>query len=125
MLKLKETNHSYYCEQGNYYKNGQEYEHMSWNDFKKYMMDGEDLKYHNHDYNHVFRFDIYELDKDIEKTHGKYALYLYYILQRKARNLSHTIYNIKEEDMKEINLFLKSCWDYLKGQWEEFSKEEK
>lgn len=44
------------------------------------------------------------------------------MLQRKARNLSHDIYNIKDEDMEEINLFLKSCWEYLKGQWQEFSE---
>lgn len=124
MLKLKETNHSYYCEEGNYYKNGEWYEHMSWDEFKKYMDMGENGEFHNHNYNHVFRFDIQEVDSEYETTHGKYMLCLYYILQRKARNLSHTIYNIKDEDMEEINLFLKSCWEYLKGQWQEFSEVE-
>lgn len=124
ILKLKETNHSYYCQEGNYYTNGEAYQHMSWDEFKKYMCLGENGEFHDHDYNHVFRFDIIEVNPEVEKTHGKYVLRLFYMLQRKARNLSHDIYNIKEEDMEEINLFLKSCWEYLKGQWQEFSEVE-
>lgn len=118
MLKLKETNHSYYCQEGNYYENSKSYEHMSWESFKSYMMIGE---FHDHDYNHVFRFDIIKVNPKKHKTHGKYVLRLFYILQRKAKNLSHSIYNINENDMDEINLFLKSCWKYLQGQWQEFN----
>lgn len=69
MLELKETNHSYYCQEGNYYTNGEAYQHMSWDEFKKYMCLGENGEFHDHDYNHVFRFYIIEVNPEVEKTH--------------------------------------------------------
>lgn len=68
----------------------------------------------DHDLNHCFRFDL------IEEEEG-FVLYLFYILQRKGDFLPVRVANIQEKDLREVEKYLQSCWDYLKKQWEEFS----
>ncbi|MGG2091294.1 hypothetical protein AB1283_00825 [Bacillus sp. S13(2024)] len=126
-MKLKATNHSYYCSDSNYYIGNSYGENFgrcvyeTWRDFKEAWLN-EDLTI-DHDYNHCFRFDInphrdYETDKEIE---GKFSLDLYFMLQRKGIFRPVHIKEIAESDMPEIEKYLSACWNYIKGQWEEFS----
>jgi hypothetical protein len=127
-MELKPTNHSYYCNDANYYVgnvNGENHgrcEYETWEDFKDSWL-GKDLSI-DHDYNHCFRYDIvkqYDSKTDIERE-DKFSLKLYFILQRKGNFIPVTIKEITEEDMPEIENYLTSCWEYLKTQWEEFTK---
>ena len=118
-MKLQKTSHSYYCSENNYYVNGHENfgrsEYDTWSDFKDEWLLSNDIL--DDDYNHVFRFDILEKDEDS----GEFELWLFFILQRKGIYRPVWIKNIEEEDMKEIEQFLKDRWNYLKNQWEEVS----
>lgn len=122
MMELKATNHSYYCNDGNYYSNEAYGEFNTWQDFREawfHTSEGID-----HDYNHCFRFDIkplYDHENDID-FEDRFSLSLYMMLQRKGAFIPVEIKEIKKEDMKEIEDYLQSCWDYIKGQWMEFSK---
>lgn len=117
-MKLEETNHSYYCSESNYYHNGCMHKYSNWNEFKDEWLDGN----LDDDYNHIFRFDIRRLENDDGVYTGGFELMLYMIQQRKGIFLSIWIKSITEEDMPEIEKFLKERWEYLKNQWEEFSK---
>lgn len=128
MMKVpfKLTNHSYYCSDTNYYANAMErdgfgaHHYDTWKDFQNHWLEGEfDI---DHDYNHVFRFDItpqYDPVEDIEYE-DRFSLKLYFMLQRKGNFVPVLIRNLKEEDMEDVNKYLQMCWDYMKGQWEEF-----
>ena len=114
-MQLQETEHSYYCSHSNH----DIFE--TWVDFKGDWL-GADLSI-DHDYNHCFRFDIkkkidVETDMEIE---GKYSLDLFFVLQRKGRLVSVTVREIIENDMPEIEAYLKMCWEYLQKQWAELS----
>ena len=119
MLELKETAHSYYCSESNYYVNGNanfgRCEYSTWHDFKDDWL-GED-GFIDDDYNHLFRFDI---NKD-EET-GEFNLWLFFILQRKGIFRPVVISLITKDDLEEINAFLHERWEYMKGQWCEFSE---
>lgn len=121
MLKLKETSHKYYCNLGNYYVSGRENngccEYDTWLQFKDGWLDN-DLSLDD-DYNHLFRFDISEN----EEMPGVFSLYLFFILQRIGNFKPVIIHNITQDDMPEIETFLAGRWEYMKNQWEEFSKE--
>ena len=116
-LKLKETNHSYYCSESNFYVNGYQNfgrcEYESWNSFKEEWLNPEDLL--DDDLNHVFRFDITKNEKNPEK----YDLWLFFILQRKGIYRPVWIKNITSDDISDIEDFLKDRWEYMKNQWVE------
>lgn len=113
---LKSTEHSYYCNASNYYVNGNNNfgrsDYESWEEFKANWLNKDGTI--DDDYNHCFRFDI------CEEEDG-YGLWLFIILQRKGNFIPVHIKSIKEENMPEIKAFLQSRWEYLKGQWVEFS----
>lgn len=120
-MDFKATDHSYYCEDSNYYSSNSLAVFESWDDFKESWLN-DDL-WIDHDYNHCFRFDIkplfnHELDKDYE---DRFSLHLYMMLQRKGNFIPITIKEITKENMPEIEKYLSDCWEYLKGQWIEFS----
>lgn len=122
-MKLQKTNHSYYCSESNYYVDGYSNygrsEYDTWNEFKEdWLVSNNTL---DDDYNHMFRFDINELEDQDEQPNGKFELWLFFILQRKGIFRPVWIREIAEEDMKEIEVFLKERWNYLKKQWEEVS----
>lgn len=126
-IKLKETNHSYYCQDSNYYvggENGKNFgraDYDTWSDFKEEWLN-KDL-WIDHDYNHCFRFDIkekYDSEEDTE-IKGEYSLHLYYMLQRKGNFVPVNIKTITDKDMEEVNQYLEQCWNYLKEQWFELS----
>lgn len=120
-LELKATDHSYYCSESKYYVNGcynyGRCDYETWADFKDEWLDPGDLL--NDDLNHVFRFDITES----EETPGTFALWLFFILQRKGIYRPVWVKHITAEDIPEIEEFLKDRWEYLKKQWEEISDE--
>ncbi|MED3625651.1 hypothetical protein P4478_00200 [Bacillus subtilis] len=123
-MELKKTNHYYYCSDSNFYvgnANGENYGsaiHETWKDFKeKWFMSSGEI---DHDYNHCFRYDIdHPLDENDNEIKDKYYMKLYMMHQRKGRFIPVLIRNITEDDMPEIEQFLKSCWDYLCHQWNE------
>ena len=122
ILELKETDHSYYCSESNYYvsgRNGQNFgrcEHSTWADFKEgwLLPASTDL---DDDLNHVFRFDICK-----DEDSGNFKLWLFFILQRKGIYRPVLIRSITQEDMPEIEDFLRKRWEYMRGQWIEFSE---
>lgn len=119
-LELKSTNHNYYCSESNYYAGGHENfgrnDYDNWEAFKEeWLWDGKI----DDDLNHLFRFDILEN----EDTPGHFTLLLFFILQRKGIFRPVRIESITEQDLPEIEAFLKSRWEYMKRQWEEFSQE--
>lgn len=121
MLELKNTSHRYYCSNTNYYVDGRENhgrcDYDTWADFKEEWLDkGVSI---DDDYNHLFRFDIYDTDDNP----GHFSMELFFILQRKGIFRPVFIREITKEDMEEIEIFLKGRWEYLKNQWREFSYE--
>lgn len=119
-LELKNTKHSYYCSESNYYVDGtRNYglcEYDTWEDFKEeWFVDGS----LDDDLNHLFRFDILEND-DVP---GEFRLFLFFILQRKGIFRPVCIRNITKDNLSEIETFLSQRWPYLKSQWREFSEE--
>lgn len=119
-LELKNTEHSYYCSDNNYYVGGAENfgrcDYDTWEDFKEeWLVDGS----LDDDYNHLFRFDILES----EETPGRFELFLFFILQRKGIFRPVWIRSITKDNLAEIETFLSQRWQYLKSQWREFSGE--
>lgn len=111
MLKLEETNHSYYCE---VYETQGTGEWGSWKEFKE----DRGLDY-DFDCNLLFRYDLLK-DEDT----GEFYLQLHHALQRHGYSQWHCIiHNITEEDLEEINKHLKNAWKYLKEMWIEIEKE--
>lgn len=121
LLELKNTEHSYYCSESNYYVNGYNNfgrcDYDSWQDFRVDWLDQDRLDLDD-DYNHLFRFDICE---DEEKP-GNFRLLLFFVLQRKGIYLPVVIHKITKDDLPEIEVFLNGRWEYMKSQWSEFSE---
>lgn len=121
MLKLKETNHSYYCSDSNYYVSGYDNfglsEFESWEDFKQDWLDGGHKL--DDDLNHLFRYDICKQEDEEGEPVDGFVLKLYFILQRKGIFMPVHVKNIEEKDMPEIESFLKQRWEYMKSQWAE------
>lgn len=119
MLELKETKHSYYCNDKNYYYANSLITYENFKDF--YNEWGES----DIDYNYIFRFDLEEDEDegcDIENPLRTYTLKLYCMQQRKGKFVPINVYNIVKSDMIQINEFLKSHWEYTKDLWKEFSE---
>lgn len=120
-LKLRATQHSYYCSESNFYvdkrRNFGRYDFETWNEFKRTF--GLKNCIYDDDLNHVFRFDITENSDNP----GTFGLWLFLVLQRKGIYRPIHIENITEKDVPEIQEFLRERWKYMKSQWEEFSKE--
>lgn len=119
MLELKATDHHYYCNDSNYYKNGVQCIYSDWQEFKD-EWEPEKLDI---DYNHIFRFDIKQAEDDEGNPIDRHELYLYFMLQRKGSFVPVWIKKITQEDMAEIDAFLKMYWEYMKHQWKEFREE--
>lgn len=120
-LELKVTRHNYYSSESNYYVGGCENygrnDYDSWEMFKKDWLFPDGTI--DDDLNHLFRFDILES----EENPGNFTLWLFFILQRKGIYRPVHINTITEADLPEIEEFLSKRWEYMKSQWEEFSKE--
>lgn len=115
MLKLERTLHRHSCEKENYFNNESDEYFDNWQNFKETYF-SEDGTF-NHDYYHCFRFDMKETGYD-----DSLQLELFIMVQDHGWYKSATIGDIKQEDLDEINAYLKECWEYLQGQWVEFSR---
>ena len=104
MLELKNTNHDYYCSWG-------EYEiFCSWKGFKEFR--GLDW----YDSYLLFRFDLEQY-----KEEEDWKLKLYYAHQADGDYIWCAIVSITEDDLPEINEYLKNAKNYLLKMWEEIS----
>ena len=109
LLELKETEHSYYCEDNNFYYNNN-LSYQGWKEFKEdWGINNLDI-----DMNYIFRFDI------VKTSRNRYDLKLYFMHQRKGKFQPLVITNIKKEDMEEITEFLKEHYNYGLELWKEF-----
>lgn len=111
MLELKATKHAYYGS-GNWKDS-----YSCWNQAAK------KLRHWDKDYNCLYRFDLLPTDEKgntiAEEIATQYRLVLFFILPRKVSIGQVTVYNIKQEDMEDINAYLEECWEYLENLWEE------
>ena len=110
-MKLEQTQHSYYCE---CWESQRTSEYENWEAFKEEGLD------YDFDYNLLFRFDI-DFHDDPEDEHvGTYTLKFHHALQRHGYEQWHAvIHNIKEEDMVEIEEYLRKAKKYLMEMWKE------
>jgi len=107
MLKLKATDHAYYCSTSNYRSNSVQEQFNSWNQFIECYADA-DI-----DMNYVFRYDIYQTDDQ------EYRLYLSMIRQRLGDFVPIIVKNLKESDMKDIQKYLEKYKKRHKEMWKE------
>lgn len=121
-MQLQATDHSYYCNESNYYvgnrcgENFGRSEYNTWADFKEGWLysDGVNI---NIDYNLCFRFDI----KQNPEANG-YELWLFFMLQRKGIYRPVLIKHLEEKDMPNVEQFLKMQWEYIQNQWKEIAE---
>lgn len=119
-MKVKATDHDYQgAVSGNYYSNDPNYTYPSWAEFKAVwagIRDGDDIStYGNYDdtYNFLFRYDIND------RGENGFELELCFLLQRKGIYSHIFVENIVDEDMPEINEWLKGRKEYLMALWED------
>lgn len=117
MLKLEPTNHSYFCAESNCFVEGPDFGLLEAETVKELkfdygiMVEGED-----DDYNLLFRYDLEQGEN------GNYMLKLFYVHQRKGNFLPVRVMNVTEEDLEEINAYLKRKWKHMEYLWCEFSR---
>jgi len=104
-MKLKEAEHPYYCNDGNYYSNDAFIKFESWEEF---LFGYGDVDI---DLNLIFRWD-YHIQDD-----GKQILQIYMIQQRKGIFRPIWVMNVKDEDEQEIRKFLQKHWEKMKENW--------
>lgn len=125
---IRPTNHDYYCHPYNKFiahtaqLNGGLEEHDNWAQFKEVWLDDYDF---DDSTTHLFRYDIEAHDDPTGNPFmpTRYSLHLFFILQRVGDYKPVVIYSITENDIGEINAFLQARWEYMQGQWKEFSAE--
>lgn len=109
---LKNANHSYYCNDNNFYSNDCVFEFASFADFLEEMGNA-DL-----DYNLLFRWDVNaQMDEEGEDVEGKYTLFLYWMHQRKGRFVVNVIHDFKQEDVQSFLEYVQPRFEHLKGLW--------
>lgn len=102
MSHLWEIDHPYYCQEGNYFKNGQHLTYDSWAAFQEEWGSLDD------DLNLVFRWDWKrddpaDFDEEDDEQPGPDRLYVYWVLQRKAilRSTECTVTEADEPAVRE------------------------
>lgn len=118
-MELKETNHSYYFSESNYYVGGQNGENYGRSDYDTWEDFMEEWRTHDKDMNFLVRYDIYQKEDEEENKIDEYRMEILYILQRKGIYRPVHINNITKNDMNEITEFLKSYWEHMKTYWVE------
>jgi len=144
--RLWEVEHSYYCETGNFFKNGLHSTYDSWDSFAqpmKSMFEGNVLYEFDDDLNFLYRWDWRKADpqnylfsysneilknigateEEIQKSKEDFVkdsqsdkLFLFYMLQRKSHNISAEI-NVVEDDEPVVREWLNKRWSYMKNLW--------
>lgn len=103
---LWEVEHSYYCEEGNYFEQGCNTKYDSFADFL------EESGYIDLDYNLLFRWDW---KKGEEEEEGD-TLSLFWMQQRKGKYVSETI-KVTEADEPAVRAFLQRAFNHLAALW--------
>ncbi|MFF7022984.1 hypothetical protein ACFY97_18525 [Streptomyces klenkii] len=107
---LWEIDHPYYAAEGNHYAVGHHNRYTSWRDFNASMLFAGDR-----DLNLLYRWDWHKLGH--HGWCGADALYLYFILQRKAICCSAEI-AITDADEAEVHAWLQECASFMGSIWE-------
>lgn len=110
---LWETDHPYYCSEGNYWSNDMHHNHDSWADFLAEMAE------YDLDLNHVWRWDWHE-GEDHDIPEGEAEIVLFFAYQRKANFGSHRV-KVTRADEPAIREYLSKHWEKTKALWEPFS----
>lgn len=107
------TDHPYYCNQGNYFDNGCHQTYGSWGEFL--AADGDaDL-----DMNLLFRWDWQQGEKEYDIPEGSADLLLFYMRQRKAVSGSVQVRVLQSQEA-EIRAWLQIRWEHLCELWAPF-----
>jgi len=112
---LWEIKHPYYCNEGNFYKNGPDVHtvYASWGDFF------EDWGTADEDWNAVFRWDWKRADPDDYEPGDEPPadqLCVYWVLQRKAI-LRSTACNVTEADEPAVRAWLTTRAEHTRRLW--------
>lgn len=138
-VPLWEIQHPYYCEEGNFFKNGLIQEFSSWEDFAQptkglsfndIMIEdkGNILYDFDDDYNTVWRWDWKKTDPSDYEEELKTGeidelpsdvLLIFFMHQRKAKNSSVRIL-ITDDDEPAVREWLTKKANYMKQLWEPF-----
>lgn len=113
---LWEGEHTYYCNEGNYYSNSCGGRFYS---FKEFLSEWGEADF---DYNLLFRWDWIDSEKenleleDEDKMESD-LLKIFWMLQRKG-DYRYCIINVNKEDEEEVSEFLKPRLEHLKSLWQ-------
>lgn len=121
-MRLEETNHGYPCSLHRFCDcndKGDAIEFENWKEYKQEVLESP----HKFDIilNLCFRFDLEKKLDENEKETDEYELYLFFMKQRLGLYTPIIIQFVTEEDIPEIEQFLKQHWEYLKRLWKEFN----
>ena len=122
---LWEIDHPYYCSEGSYWVPGTRFhevhqEFSSWADFMDEWGNADE------DYNLLFRWDWqranpddykYELEEDPNYELPEDHLQVFYMMQRKARNMSVFV-KVTEDDEPSVREFLTGKAEHMRKVWE-------
>ena len=122
---LWEIDHPYYCTEGSYWVPGTRWHevhetYVTWADFMNEWGQADE------DYNLLFRWDWkrpnpgdfeYELEEDPTFQIPGDTLELFYMMQRKARNMSVFV-SVTEADESNVREFLQAKAEHLRKLWE-------
>ena len=100
-MELKESKHSYYCETDE--RDCKTERYSSWKEY---------LEYNNRDGELLFRFDILP-SYDFEGIENGYELQLHFGNDTYEDSLMHDVIEIIEEDIPQIDEFLKKAYEKL------------
>lgn len=110
--KLWDSDHPYYCEESNFYKNGMNTVFSCWQEFHE-SLGGTDP-----DLNLVFRWDWtpYDDEGNRDKTKGVQTLMVFWILQRKGIYMSSTV-PVTPDEEPEVRAWLTDRWEKVRELW--------
>jgi len=115
VLKLEETNHSFYCHEGNYYQNGHYQKYDSVEEWFSEWGGYDDINL-----NRIHRFDIYKTHRE-DSPHSDYYMELFYIQQRKAIVCSVEFPLRNEADLAIVEPVLLQHFKYNHRLWSPFN----
>ena len=114
---LWEVDHSYYCNEGNYYANGCGDEYKRFSDFAAEYSDAD------FDMNLVFRFDWIEQDSETgesnyngDDNYRDGTLKIFWMGQRKGL-YRFSLVEVCRADEPEVIKFLRPRWEHLRKLW--------
>lgn len=107
---LWEIDHPYYCEPGNFFKNGQHTAFASWQEFAEETV----FATGDRDLNLLFRWDWRKPGH--HDWDGPEQLLLFFVLQRRSFNCSAEM-PVTEADEPAVRAFLAECAQTMRATW--------